>query len=73
MLLERRARHRFNADMDFLAQAIADFVRAVTFQPRPNDLRSTGADRSSETTTQSETPRVSKHARRAMPAQPDES
>lgn len=73
MLLERHPWDRFNADMDFLAQAIADFIRAATFQQRREELRDSGADTSEETRSQANKPLVSKHARRAMTAQPDES
>lgn len=73
MLLERHPWDRFNADMDFLAQAIADFIRVVTLQQRREESRVNGADASEETHAQANKPLVSKHARRAMRAQPDES
>lgn len=59
--------------MDFLAQAIADLTRVVTFQARREEPRANGADHSQDTTSQPDKPLVSKHARRAMPARPDES
>ena len=73
MLLERHPWDRFNADMDFLAQAIADFIRAVTFQQRREEPRANGADTSEEARAQANKPLISKHARRATPARPDES
>jgi hypothetical protein len=72
MLLERHPWDRFNADMDILARAIADFIRAVTFQQRHEEPRANRADTSQETRAQANKPLVSKHARRAMTAQPDE-
>jgi hypothetical protein len=59
--------------MDFLAQAIADFISAVTFQQRREEPRANGADTSEDACAQTNKPLVSKHARRAMPARPDES
>lgn len=73
MLLERHPWDRFNAAMDFLAQAIADFIRTVTFQQRREEPRAKGAEISEEARAQADKPMVSKHARRAMTARPDES
>lgn len=73
MLLERHPLDRFNAYMDFLAQVIADFIRAVTFQQRREEPRANEADASEEARAQANKPLVSKHARRAMTARPDES
>jgi hypothetical protein len=71
MLLERHPWDRFNADMDFLAQAIADFIRVVTLQQRREEPRVSRANTSEESRAQANKPLVSKHARRAMTAQPD--